>query len=242
MDVLRLDQWIRSGHRLTVCAFYLIVLIKMPRTRQQKQLTLARKSGWGGRRTGAGRKRADGQPGPGVPHLRRPPLDSRNPVHVTLRVRREVWSLRRRRSVKALRRAFQAVKADGAQAGLVHLRVVHFAILSNHLHLIVEAGDRVALSRGLQSLEIRMARALNASMERKGRVFADRFHAHILKTPTEVGRARRYVLENAAIHAVRAGLEPAGPDGLTSVSMADCISPPSTWLLATGWRRERQAG
>ena len=216
------------------------MLIKMPPTRQPKQLPLARRSGWGGRRKGAGRKRKDQQAGPGVPHLRRAPLDSRNPVHVTLKVRREVWSLRRGRSVKALKRAFLAVKKARAQGGPASLRVIHFAILSNHLHLIVEAGNRVALSRGLQSLEIRMARALNASMERKGRVFADRFHAHILKTPTEVGRARRYVLENAAIHDARAGLPAAAPDGLTSAALAELVSPARTWLLATGWRRARQ--
>ncbi len=214
------------------------MLFKMRRSRRPKQLTLARKAGWGGARKGAGRGRKDGQAGPGVPHLRRPPLDSRNPVHVTLKVRREVWSLRRGRSVRALKSAFTAVKANCAVAGVAHLRVVHFAILSNHLHLIVEAGDRLALSRGLQSLQIRMALALNRSMKRKGRVFADRFHAHILKTPTEVGRARRLVLENAAIHAERARLQPTGPDGLTSITMPDCTSPPGTWLLATGWRRE----
>ena len=124
------------------------------------------------------------------------------------------------------------------ELGEVQLGVVHFAILSNHLHLIVEAGNRVALSRGLQSLEIRMARALNASMNRSGRVFADRYHAHILRTPTEVGRARRYVLENTAIHDRRAGLSPSGPDGLTSAAMPDCTSPPRTWLLRAGYLRE----
>jgi putative transposase len=210
----------------------------MPRTRQPKQLPLARKAGWGGAREGAGRKRKDGQEAPpGVPHLRRPPLDSRNPVHVTLKVRREVWSLRGGRSVKALKGAFCAVKEAPCEAS--RLRVVHFAILSNHLHLIVEAGNRVALSRGLQSLEIRMARALNDSMKRSGKVFADRYHAHILKTPSEVGRARRYVLQNAAIHAARAGLTAGAPDELTSLHLPDCASPPRTWLLAEGWWRER---
>ena len=212
----------------------------MKSARHPRQLPIARKAGWGGRRKGAGRKRKDGLPGPGVPHLRRPPLAARNPVHVTLKVRREVWSLRRRRSVRALKESFLAFRQMHAHAA-GGLRVVHFAILSNHLHLIVEAADRVALSRGLQSLEIRMARALNASMEREGPVFADRFHAHILKTPTEVGRARRYVLGNAAIHAARAGLPAPAADALTSEAM-DCTSPPGTWLLSTGWRLERRAG
>ena len=213
------------------------MLFKMTTARRKpKQLPLARRSGWGGARQGAGRKRKDGQVGGvGVPHLRRAPLNPRTPVHVTLKVRREVWSLRKKSSVEAVRRALLAAK--GAQQGKAALRVVHFAILSNHLHLIVEARDRAALSRGLQSLEIRMARALNRAMERTGRVFADRFHAHHLKTPTEVGRARRYVLDNAAIHAARAGQLPPGHDGLTSASMPDCASQPRTWLLREGWRR-----
>ena len=214
------------------------MLFKMKRARQPKQLPLARRAGWGGRRDGAGRKRKDGQAGPGVPHLRRPPLDSRNPVHVTLKVRREVWSLRRGRSVRALKRLLLEVKRRRVN-GVAPLGIVHFAILSNHLHLMVEAGNRIALSRGLQALEIRMARALNHSMNRKGRVFADRFHAHILKTPTEVGRARRYVLENAAIHDARAGVRPVAGDGCTSEAMPGCTSPPRTWLLAEGWRRAR---
>jgi putative transposase len=216
------------------------MLFKMsPQVRRPLQLSLARKAGWGGARPGAGRPRMDGESGPaGVPHLRRPALDARQPVHVTLKVRREVWSLRSGRSVRALKRALLDVRQRQEQ-GVAQFAVVHFAILSNHLHLILEAGDRVALSRGMQSLEIRMARALNDSMERSGRVFADRYHAHILKTPTEVGRARRYVLLNASIHEARAGFSFSGPDGLTSAAMPGFASPARSWLLAHGWRRAR---
>ena len=152
---------------------------------------------------------------------------------MTLKVRREVWSLRGSRSVRALRRALE----EG------HLRrgfrVVHFSILSNHLHLIVEADSRVSLSRGTQALEIRMARALNRSMTRTGRVFADRFHAHVLSTPTEVARARRYVLCNRDLHRAREGLAALGHDPLTSEGMEGCAAAPRTWLLSVGWRRAR---
>jgi putative transposase len=200
--------------------------------RKGTQLSLARKHGWGGKRLGAGRKRKDGQGGtPGVPHRRRPGLDGRCPVGITLKVRREVWSLRGARCVRKLRGALEQGRERGA------FRVVHFAILGNHLHLIVEAGDRAALSRGLGGLEVRLARAINSAMARSGPVFADRFHAHVLRTPSEVARARRYVLENFAIHQRRAGL-PGGPeDALTSAAMTSCAVPARTWLLRIGWRR-----
>jgi putative transposase len=192
---------------------------------------LARKHGWGGKRAGAGRKRKDGcvRP-PGVPHVRRPGLDARHPVGITLKVRREVWSLRGPRTVRALRRALEAGHDRPA------FRVVHFSIQSNHLHLIVEAASRAGLSAGVQGLEVRMARALNGAMSRRGPVFADRFHAHALRTPTEVARARRYVLDNFAIHRARAGERPA-PDLLTSETLTTCAAAPRTWLLRIGWRR-----
>ena len=200
--------------------------------RKGTQLPLARKHGWGGKRPGAGRPRKDGaRLPPGVPHLRRPALDDRHPVGITLKVRREVWSLRGARCVRALRAALE----KGHQRN--GFRVVHFAILGNHLHLIVEANNRVRLSAGVRGLEVRMARALNRAMDRRGRVFADRFHAHILKTPTEVARARRYVLENFLIHQQRAGLEAATGDALTSAKMPSCAAAPRTWLLRLGWQR-----
>lgn len=201
--------------------------------RRGTQLPLARRHGWGGARPGAGRKRKDGSTGPaGVPHRARPPHHERHPVAITLKVRREVWSLRGPRCVPALRRALEQGHLRGS------FRVVHFSILSNHLHLIVEAGGARDLSRGVQALEIRMARALNAAMGRTGRVFADRFHLHALRSPTEVARARRYVLDNFAIHLARAGEpRPRTPDPLGSDALASCCAPATTWLLRIGFRR-----
>lgn len=40
------------------------------------------------------------------------------------------------------------------------------SILSNHLHLIVEAKGRGALSRGMKGLQVRIARALNKPWNR----------------------------------------------------------------------------
>ena len=205
--------------------------------RKGTQLPLARRHGWGGKRRGAGRKRKDGKPAPaGVPHLRRPRLDGRTPVGITLKVRREVWSLRGSRCVRALR---HALEHGHRRRGF---RVVHFAILGNHLHLIVEADSRTSLSSGVQGLEVRMARALNRSMSRSGAVFADRFHSRLLRSPSEVARARRYVLENFAIHQRRLGLACEAGDPLTSERMPSCAAAPLTWLLRIGWKRGRPRG
>ena len=83
------------------------------------------------------------------------------------------------------------------------MRLVHYSGLSNHLHLLVDVHGTKNLSRGMQGLTIRIAKALNRHWRRKGRVFADRFHASLLETVTQIRRATRYVLLNARKHGIR---------------------------------------
>ncbi len=122
-------------------------------------------------------------------------------------------------------------------------RLVHFSVQGNHLHLIVEAPDSVRLSRGLQGLAVRIARRLNRLMARTGRVFADRYHGHVLRSPVEVARAVAYVLRNFLVHALRRGerIATAEPDECSSAAPPETGPPltaePRTWLLRVGWRR-----
>lgn len=147
---------------------------------------------WGGKRHGAGRKPNRGRAG--VSHLRRPALSRHHPVHITLRVRRGLSALRTSRLYSPVRAALAA----GRQR--FGFRLVHFSVQRDHLHLLAEATDRRALSRGVQGLSIRVAKAVNRRLRRKGKVFADRYHARALKTPREVRFALRYVLLNARKH------------------------------------------
>ena len=202
---------------------------KRGRLRRPEQLSLARTAGWGGRRKNAGRRK---KPGAGVGHSRRRRFTNL-PVHVTLRVRREVWNLRSRRCFRALAKAF----AGGRER--LGLRLCHFSVQGNHLHFLVEADNTRALSRGMQGLSIRMAKALNRVMQRRGAVFADRFHAHLLRTPREVRHALAYVLGNHAIHATRSGRAASTrPDEYSSVGydalglmLPGLVVRPKTWLL-----------
>jgi len=146
---------------------------------------------WGGARKGAGRP-PKGEAA-GVSHLRRPALCRRHPAHVTLRVVAGLPSLR-----GVLFGKVRDALAEGQER--FGFRLVHFSVQSNHVHLIVEAGDRRSLSRGMQGLSIRVARAVNGQLARRGRVFADRYHARALKTPRAAYFAVRYVLLNARKH------------------------------------------
>jgi REP element-mobilizing transposase RayT len=172
---------------------------------------------WGGRRRGAGRKPSGKA---GVPHLRRSTIHRGHPVHVTTRLLK-IRTLRRGRCYRAVRLAL----AKGCLKP--EFRVVEFSVMHNHLHLICEATDRVALSRGLQGLLVRIAKALNRTLGRKGQVFADRYHDHVLTSTAEVRNALAYVLLNARRHAAQRGRR----------LPKDWVDPRSSASEFWGWKR-----
>ena len=110
-----------------------------------------------------------------------------------------------------------------AGAARFGFRLVHYSVMGNHVHLLVEAPDRTALARAMKGLGVRIARALNRVMRRSGRVVGDRYHAHILRTPSEVTRARQYLLSNARKHYGRTSRD-------SYVTVAPLVRP-RTWLL-----------
>jgi REP element-mobilizing transposase RayT len=198
---------------------------------------------WGGKRRGAGRKPIGEKAG--VSHAKRPVLAARFPVHVTVKLEKGLPSLRRKAVYRALRHAF------AASSGRHEFRVVEHSVLSNHVHFIAESSDERTLARGVQGLCVRIARALNRLWRRVGSVFADRYHARILRTPREVRNALVYVLQNARRHGIWAARE-ADPyssggtfDGWkgkereerAAADRCGFLTRARTWLLRAGWRR-----
>jgi REP element-mobilizing transposase RayT len=157
----------------------------------KKQLELEFRS-HGGKREGAGRKPA-WKRSP-VHHVKRPKVPKGSPAHVTVRVRRDVPSLRSRRFVKE----FQARLRKGCERG--EFRVCHYSIQRDHVHLVVEAAGKEALGRGMKSVGIRLARTVNRVFGRVGPVLFGRYHLRVLRTPREVRSALAYVLLNARKH------------------------------------------
>jgi hypothetical protein len=197
------------------------------------------------------------KPGAGVPHARRESFARWTPVHVTLRVRPGVHSLRG----SALFRTIHGALSRGANQPTFAL--VDYSVQRNHLHLNVEARTHGDLARGVQGLAIRLARAINRRTRRRGKVFGDRFFSRVLRTPRAARNARRYVLNNARRHVRRAHRNatdwrdpcssapffpewsippgtPRAPPSQHDRALAELPSAavaPRTWLLREGWKR-----
>src|SRR5262249_36118695 len=95
---------------------------------------------WGGKRRGAGRKRTRARAC--VSHRTRDALSPHHPVHVTVRLHDGLPNLRRDAVRAVIERSFRAVRERG------EFRLAQYSLQSNHVHLIAEADDERALSRG----------------------------------------------------------------------------------------------
>jgi len=225
--------------------------MKLRKTHQQLILDDARKpTGRGGWRPGAGRPKAAWSR---VAHGPREEFSSREPLHVTLRIRDDVPALRDLALLPLIR-------GQIAQSHRDDYRVNEFVVEDTHLHVLSEAEHKQALERGVGSMESRIARRLNRAFGRSGRVFDDRYHYRVLRTPREVRNALCYVLNNERHHADERGelmpsdwIDPfssaawfggwASPIDTREEWKRDLLAVPSpvaaprTWLLNVGWRK-----
>jgi REP element-mobilizing transposase RayT len=207
---------------------------------------------WGGARAGAGRKPKG--PVAMMPRTTRPSHASYHPALVTVKLRAHLPRLRQQKE----RAALLAHLARGKDR--FGFRLLHFAILNDHLHFVVEAKDRLAFTRGMKGLLVRLARGLNRLWGRKGQVFPDRFHERPLRNPREVRNALVFVLGNGRKHAAQGRAVPyfEGPDMFTSAPWFDGfveavtvrgienvpppVARPRTWLAGVGWRQRGRIG
>ena len=196
---------------------------------------------WGGKRAGAGRPRGEKQHD--SPHVKRPKHVARHPLHVVWRTVAGAPNLRTPTCYAAIRDALAKHRED--------VRIVHVSIQANHLHLLVEARDAVALTTGLRSVGVLLAREINRASARTGKLFAYRYHATAITSPRQMFNTLAYVLNNWRKHREDRG-STAYLDRYSSAIAFDGwevafatpigyeplpVQGATTWLLRVGWRR-----
>ena len=147
-------------------------------------------------RAGKRKKRPGPKPSafPNVRHRPRAVHKYWNPLHVTMRARRDLPSFRAEVLFAAFERAVRRTRRDD-------FRVVEFSVQDDHLHLIVEADDSDALARGMKSFSVRANRLFNAASGRgRGQVWADRYDRRDLTSARQVRNALVYCLQNYKKH------------------------------------------
>jgi len=101
------------------------------------------------------------------------------------------------------------------------------------------------MTNGMRALLIRIAKRLNGVMGSRGRLYADRFHERVLRSPTEVKNVVRYVLQNQQKHYADRRPGPIDPFSSANESLDHPTGGPpwalpESWLLRVGWQHARR--
>ncbi len=207
-----------------------------------KQLEFKKVNGWGGKRKKAGRKNRTST----VNHMKREKIEAKFPIHITIKLKKGVVSLRGPKMVAAFKSSLQKAKKRG-------LKVIHFAVESNHAHLFAESGDNRDLRSGMASFGSSFGKSVRRLSGGKGSVFNGRYHLQVLKSPRQTKNAMAYVLLN---HSKHQGAKPYADDKSSAPFFGDWrallgeryrvdqprprpefLAEPSSWLARDGWRQ-----
>lgn len=155
----------------------------MKKVRKGTQLTL---SNW---------KRA-GRPAihdKGIRHIAREIIKKSTSLHLTIKVRENKADIKNKQVLKILHYAIRRSRIKG-------LRIIHYTLEYNHIHLLVEAADKQTVHQGMQSFGITFAKKINAIKRLKGTVYKHRYHLRKINSPRELKNVLYYIFNNGIHH------------------------------------------
>ena len=161
-------------------------------------------------------------------------------MHVVLRAAAVLGGLRKRHIYHALRDATITVALrELAYDARGAFRIVHLSVQQTHIHLLVEADDKYALSRGMQSFQISAAKNINRAFSRQRKLTRRRrgsvFPIGFIKRSSRT-RRRRVVL---SLTCSTTGVSTARTRASRGVEWN--VSPFSTGVLFKGWKEREGA-
>lgn len=151
--------------------------------KRQRQLTM---KNW----KGAGRKAKVDK---GIRHTKREEFFRPSSLHLTIKVRKTSAEIKSKAVLKVLHRAILRARSKG-------LRMIHYTLEYDHVHLLVEASSNQQLHSGMQAFGICFAKGINKVKGRKGNVYKHRYHLHLLRSAREVKNVLHYILKNGIKH------------------------------------------
>ncbi|MFT4542251.1 MAG: putative transposase [Planctomycetota bacterium] len=166
----------------------------------------------GGWRPGAGRKKRRLRKGERrvASHQSRENFTRLDTLHVTLRLADGLPSMRRDLAFAIIR---GCIKAANNRLGM---RIHHYCVMSNHIHLVVKATSKAALATAMRGLNVRLAHSLNKLWSRTGFFLAERYHVAIVRAQARYRKALSHLINYVINNATRHGLHLKGPDPYSS--------------------------
>lgn len=130
----------------------------------------------------------------GIRHLKRAQINRPMPLHLTIKLKKAY--MQNGQNVQNKHILKHAIK----RARIMGLKIVHYSLEHDHVHLYTECESNVILTKAMKAFGVSLAKNINKYFSSKGQVYKTRFHLRILKSASEVKNVINYILKNGIKH------------------------------------------
>jgi REP element-mobilizing transposase RayT len=127
----------------------------------------------------------------GIRHCTRAEINRPSPLHLTIKLNRA--HIQNKTILKHLKYAISRARLQG-------LKIIHFSLEHDHVHLYAETTSNIILTKSMKALGVSFSKRLNKFFKTKGRIYKTRFHLRILRSASEVKNVIYYILKNGVKH------------------------------------------
>ena len=127
----------------------------------------------------------------GIRHTKREEILRPSPLHLTIKLKKA--NIQNKVILNGLRHAIMRARLQG-------LKIIHFSLEKNHVHLYVESQNNEILGRAMKAFGVSLVKKINRHFKTNGSCYKTRYHLHILRSATEVKRVIHYILNNGIKH------------------------------------------
>ena len=127
----------------------------------------------------------------GIRHIKREEIKGAKPLHLTIKLNRA--DIQNKTILIGLRHAIKRARLQG-------LKIVHYSLERDHVHLYAESHDNLILAKAMKALGVSLVKRINSYFSSRGSCYKTRYHLRILRSASEVKNVINYILKNGIKH------------------------------------------
>lgn len=129
----------------------------------------------------------------GIRHIKREKVNKQTSLHLTIKVRKDKADIKNKHILKALHHAIK-------RARFKRLKIIHYSLEYNHVHLLAESYDEKILHCSMQAFGISLAKQINKFKALNGTVYKHRYHLRKINSPRDLKNVLHYIFKNGIHH------------------------------------------
>lgn len=116
-----------------------------------------------------------------------------SPLHLKIKLKKADIKIQNKAILKILRYAILRARLQG-------LKIIHYSLEHDHVHLYMECDDNEILGRSMKAFGVTLVKKMNKYFHKKGSAYKHRYRLRILKSASEVKNVINYILKNGMKH------------------------------------------